>query len=363
MKILTIVTSQFGYDGISNVASNYYKYKDHLSIKEDWVVINPIPKELALDFEASSNKVYILPFRNTNPFKYIISLYRIIRLGKYDVVHVHGNSSTLFVEMLSSKMAGVKVRIAHSHNTKCDHEVVNKILKPFFLRSYTHAFACGKEAGEWLFDHRPFDVISNGIDLAVFKFNCHYREAFRKKYNLGDSFVIGHVGRFSKQKNHKKLIEIYSEFTKLNPSSVLVLVGDGELRTEIEEDVRKMGLKVLFVGLSEEVNKWLQVFDVFVMPSLFEGLPLVLIEAQAAGLPCVISDRISSSVDVTNLVKFVSLTASAAEWANLILESTVYDRASHSELIKRNLVDAHYDIKQNCLDIITKYKQLSLKEI
>src|SRR5690554_6848042 len=160
MKILTIVTSHFGYDGISNVAANYYKHKDHKVVHEDWVVINAIPEELASSFEANLNRVFILPFRNSNPFKYMMGLYRIIRLGEYDVVHAHGNSSTLFVEMIISKIAGVKVRISHSHNTKCDHAIINKILKPFFLRTYSHAFACGKEAGEWLFGNRPFDVIS-----------------------------------------------------------------------------------------------------------------------------------------------------------------------------------------------------------
>ena len=132
IKVLAIVNASFGYDGISNVATNYYLYQDKNAVELDLLTINPVNEALESEIKKNNNKVFVLPFRNSNPLKYVIELKRIIKENKYDIVYVHGNSATMAVELISAKMAGCKVRVAHSHNTQCNHMKINKLLMPFF---------------------------------------------------------------------------------------------------------------------------------------------------------------------------------------------------------------------------------------
>ena len=359
VRVLVIESTVFGYDGITNVIKNYYKYQDHAKIHMDIVTINDVSAGFAVELKKYHSQNFVLPYRNSNPVKYVYELTKIIKKGKYQVVHVHDCSATMAVEMLAAKLTGVKVRISHSHNTKCDHIKADKILRPFFEKMCNVGFACSKEAGEWMFPKKSFSIITNGIDLEKFQFNSKIREEMRERNSLDEKFVIGHVGRFSKQKNHEKLIDIFSMTSKAIPNAKLVLIGDGELRTEIQERVQKEKLDVLFVGLSDEVEKWLQAIDMIVFPSLFEGLPLGLVEAQAAGLPCVLSDTISPDIAITDLVKFVSLDASAEEWVdNITALKGIFDRFERVDFVKRKIRDAHFDIKTNCVDLCRLYEKL-----
>ncbi|WP_010246419.1 glycosyltransferase family 1 protein [Acetivibrio cellulolyticus] len=359
LKVLVIVPTIFGYDGISNVATNYYIYQDHKEIKMDVVSINPVNEKFKKELDKSGGRNFVIEYRNRKPISYVKKLRRIIKDNGYQIVHVHGCSCTMFVEMLAAKLAGVKVRIPHSHNTTCDHVKVDKLLRPFFMKLYTNGFACGQEAGEWLFSGKPFDVISNGIDLEKFGYNSEVREQFRKKYDLENKFVIGHVGRFSEQKNHKKLISVFDAVSKVRSDAKLVLIGAGELRDEIEAEVRNKKLDVLFVGLSDEVECWLQAMDVMVFPSLFEGLPLGIVEAQAAGLPCILSNTISPMTAITDLVKFVELEADDAKWAETVINSVDgLDRSGRKGYVEQQIKDAHFDIKTNCRELLQKYKKI-----
>ncbi len=359
MRVLIIETTVFGYDGISSVITNYYKYQDHKRVYMDILTINPIRSSLKKELEKYGNKNYVLPYRNQDPIKYIINLKRIIKQGNYQIIHVHGCSATMAVEMIAAKLAGIKVRIAHSHNTKCDHIKIDKFLRPIFNLFCNVAFACGKEAGEWLFPRKSFSVISNGIDLEKYQYNENIRREMRNKYSLEKNFVVGHVGRFSIQKNHDKLIDIFEKISKQYDNAKLVLIGEGELRNKIETRVKQNKLDVLFVGVSDEVEKWLQAIDIIIFPSLFEGLPLVLIEAQAAGIPCVLSDTISPDVKITDLVEFVNLDAPLNCWLDSVSKNReAFNRGEYSNIIKEQIRDAHFDIKFNCRDLGDKYEKL-----
>lgn len=359
VKVLVIESTAFGYDGITSVITNYYKYQDYNKVQMDLVTINEISSSFNSILKQHYSQNFILPYRNSNPARYVIELTKIIKRGNYQIVHVHGCSATMAVEMFAVKLAGVKVRIGHSHNTKCDHMKADKMLRPFFSRLCNVGFACGKEAGDWLFPDKEFCIIKNGIDLEKYQFNKVIREEMRICNNLNGTFVIGHVGRFSTQKNHEKLIDIFSQVSKDIPDTKLVLVGDGELRKEIEDRVQRENLNVLFVGLSDEVEKWLQAMDIIVFPSLFEGLPLGLVEAQAAGLPCVLSDTISSDVAITDLVKFVKLEAPVRKWADEIESlQNRFDRYARNEYVKKQIRDAHFDIRANCEDLAIRYDKL-----
>ena len=357
LRVLVVESTMFGFDGISNVVANYYKYQDHNRIHMDLVTLNSVDDSFKEKLSLHGSYNYILPYRNQNPFKYILELISIIKKGQYQIVHVHGCSATMAVEMLAAKIAGVKIRISHSHNTKCDHIKADKILRPFFYLLCNVGFACGKEAGEWMFPSREFSVISNGIDLEKFQYNETVRNEMRKENGLEGKFVLGHVGRFSKQKNHEKLIDIFSEMAKIDKDAKLVLVGDGELKTEIQKRVEKEELDVIFVGTTNEVEKWLQAMDVLVFPSLFEGLPLVLIEAQASGLPCVLSDTVSPETKITDLVEFVNLDKPSGKWVQAIEKMrSKYNRSARTENVKEQIKTAHFDIKMNCQDLAQKYE-------
>lgn len=357
-KVLVIVSSKFGYDGITSVVRNYYIYQNHDELSMDILTLNPVEDELKQLMRQNGDHNYVIPYRNQNPVEYFVNLIKLIKRGKYQIVHVHGGSCILAVEMLAAKIAGVKIRISHSHNTASDFGLVNKVLKPVFMRTYTDGFACGKEAGEWMFGKRNFDIIYNGIDLDKFAYNPSVRNEFRRQHGLEDKFVVGHIGRFNMQKNHKKLITIYEEFSKLKENSILILIGDGELKEEIEKMVKEKALNVIFVGLTDEIPQWLQAMDIMLLPSLFEGLPVTAVEAQASGLPCVLSDTISPMTKITDLVHFVELDSSDVHWAQEILKMPLPDRMESIGEIQEAMREKHFDIRENCKDILAKYGEM-----
>lgn len=357
-KVLVIVSSKFGYDGITSVVRNYYMYQNHDEIAMDILTLNPVDEMLMQSMEQNGDHNFVIPYRNRNPVKYFMNLIRLIKKGNYQIVHVHGGSCILAVEMLAAKIAGVKIRISHSHNTASDFGLVNKILKPVFMRCCTDGFACGKEAGEWMFEDKKFDIIYNGIDLDKFAFNPDVRQEFRRQHGLEDKFVVGHIGRFNMQKNHKKLISIYESFSKVKKDTVLVLIGDGELREEIETMVKEKALNVVFVGLTDEIPQWLQAMDIMLLPSLFEGLPVTAVEAQASGLPCLLSDTISPMTKITNLVHFVELESSDDHWAQEILKVPLPDRLVSKNEIQEAMREKHFDIRENCKEILVKYGEM-----
>lgn len=354
-KVLVIVSSKFGYDGITSVVRNYYMYQNHDEISMDILTLNPVDDQLKKEMELHRDQNFVLSYRNRNPLKYFIHLVKLIKKGRYQIVHVHGGSCILAVEMLAAKLAGVKIRISHSHNTASDFSAVNNILRPIFMRSYTDGFACGKEAGEWMFSGRQFDIIYNGIDLEKFAFDQEVRDEFRRQQGLENQFVVGHIGRFNIQKNHKKLISIYEELSKTRKDAILILIGDGELKEEIETAVKEKNLNVRFIGLTDEIPQWLQAMDIMLLPSLFEGLPVTAVEAQAAGLPCVLSNTISPMTKITDLVHFVELEASDVHWTEEILKIPLPDRTASINEIQQSMREKHFDIRENCKEILAKY--------
>ena len=229
----------------------------------------------------------------------------------------------------------------------------------FYHKLIDNILLCSDAAGKWLYKGMPFSLISNGIDLEKFQYDPGVRERLRNEYDLEDKLVIGHVGRFCEEKNHKKILEIAKELQKRHQKIKLVFVGDGPLKQEIEEKSREDKLDVLFVGLSDVVEQWLQAMDVFVFPSLFEGLPLGLVEAQAAGLPCILSDRIASMTKIIDEVQFLKLEASDQVWADAVLkEAAGNDRIKNQEKIKQQLRDRNFDIRLNCKQLAKRYQEL-----
>lgn len=377
MKVLNIMTSALKYNGIGMSLLNYYKNIDSSKIQLDFLVPNRVEEKLKNEItKKGNNKLFELVSKNNNkmrqrqPLKYCIELYKILKKEKYDAVHIHGSSSMLILETYTARIAKCKTIIVHSRNTKSDYPMLDKLLRPFFKKSYTDAFACGKEAGEFLFSkNTQFTVIPNGKNSEEFEYNAKVREEYRKRYNINEKKVIGHVGNFTYQKNHEYLIDIFAQLTKLNPNYYLVLIGTGKIEneTEIRNKVELLGLKekVLFLGAidQKEVSNWLQAMDIMVFTSRFEGFPNVLVEWQMAGLPCVISDKITKDVQLTRLVQFASIEEEPKKWVEIIENIKIEDREQSKKEILEQIKEKGFDIKENAKELEKLYYKLVEKNI
>lgn len=359
IKVLVIVNAAFGYDGISSVATNYYLHQDKNAVAMDLLTINPIFEDLAKKIREDGNRSFVLETRNKNPFAYVLALTKIIRKHKYDIVHVHGNSATMAVELLAAVLAGCKVRVAHSHNTQCDHVKLNKLLLPLFSRLYTHCCACSKEAGQFLFGNRDCYVVNNGLYLPKYAFDERVRERIRKEKELEGKFVIGHIGRFRFQKNQEYLVALLKQLRATQKDAVLLLVGEGETEAAVRKQAEELGLgdSVVFYGTTDHVHEVVQAMDVFAFPSRFEGLGIVAIEAQAAGLNCVASDAVPRTIKIRDQVSFYGLEGQDAQWINdlIAFRATTEQRNESRADTKARLQANGFDIEKNCLDMLHHY--------
>ena len=331
--------------GLETMLMNYYRSIDREKIQFDFLVHRQERADYDDEIEQLGGRIFRAPrlYPQNYPayFAYMKRFFR--EHPEYKIMHSHIDAMS-YLPLLAGKMAGVPVRIAHSHNTSIDRDVKYWIKQGFrhLLPSVaTHYFACGEKAGEFLFRGKNFEIIPNAIDGSKFYYDIVLRSQTRKEMNLEGKFVIGHVGRFSYQKNHEFLIDVFEQLHRQEQDSVLMLVGTGEKEKKIREYVAYKNLSdvVLFMGNRSDVNELYQAMDVFVMPSLFEGVPLVGIEAQFAGLPCLFSDRVPSEVKATEHCCFVSLECSTKEWAQMILQSKNVGR------FRDNKIHSKYDLK------------------
>lgn len=319
--------------GVEAVVMNYYRHIDRSKIQFDFIINEDSANIPTKEIKELGGKIIFVPPYQKLP-KYIKTLRQIFKDNKYRIVHSHINTLSVF-PLYAAKKAGVKVRIAHSHSTSNPHEpirnLIKGILKPLSKRYATDYFACSEYAGRWLFGNKAFNegkvtIIHNAIDLDKFKFSAKARKEVRKELNIPDSaFVIGHIGRFVKQKNHTFLIDVFNEVHKEKPNSVLILVGEGPLMPKIKEKVEKLSLtdSVKFLGQRNDIYRLYSAMDVFCLPSLYEGLPVVGVEAQASGLPCILSKNVSNDVKISKEVTFISLDSDINIWKNKNEKSTI----------------------------------------
>ena len=303
--------------GVESVIMNYYRHLDHSKIHFDFICDEDSTHIPYDEIKKLGGRVFLVPKYQKLP-KYLKALEKIFKENQYRIVHSNINTLSVF-PLYAAKKAGVPIRISHSHSTSNPKEwkrnLIKNILRPFSKRYATDYFACSELAGRYLFGNKAFDrgevkIIHNAIDVDKFKFDEAARKKLRQEFGIKDStVVIGHVGRFVQQKNHTFLVDVFKEYHKKNPDSKLLLVGSGPLEDEIKKKVERLDLEdsVLFLGQRDDINKLYSVMDVFCLPSLYEGLPVVGIEAQATGLPTIFSNRISKEVIVSSYAKIVSI--------------------------------------------------------
>ena len=276
-------------------------------------------------------------------------LYRFLKQHKeeYRAFHIHTqHAMDAFLSSSAAKLAGIEKVIVHSHSTNTLYHVkAHKICRPLLKHLPIHRFACSGLAGEWLYGKAEFRVIRNGIDVGRFSFNSAVREQIRMRQGWEDQTVIGHVGSFTYPKNHEFIIKVFQQLALRDQSLRLVLVGDGELREQVRRQVTECGLaeRVEFLGLRSDVDRLYQGMDLLLFPSHYEGLPVTLVEAQASGLPCVISDSITAETDVTDHIWRYPLEDGAAAWADRVEAhlKTAGERVSSEQAVREN----GYDIK------------------
>ena len=263
----------------------------------------------------------------------------------YKVVHLHSSSKNYQV-LKYAKKYGIEIRIAHSHSIDFQtknpvKKIIGNILKRPLIKYSTNFLACSKLAGEWLFgkkivESKRFTIIHNAVAYDRFKYNNDIRNRIRNELNIQDyEIVMGHVGRFTNQKNHDFLIDIFYNYQLKIKNSKLLLVGTGVLEKKIKDKVKKLGIedRVIFAGFKTNVNEYMQAMDLFVFPSLYEGLGLVLIEAQCSGLTCFTSDRVvPKEAQISDLVQFISLKEESKYWVDKISNTTIERRDVYSEI-------------------------------
>ena len=284
--------------------------------------------------------------------KHVYAVYRILKDGKYDAVHSNVNTLSVF-PLFAAWLARTPIRISHAHSASNPKDrkrhVAKLLLRPLSRIFPTHYLACSELAGRFQFGNRKWEsgsirLVKNAIETDRFKFDEKARAELRAEFELTDKFIVGHIGRFAPAKNHQGLIEIFAQVAKKRDDAVLVMVGDGSLRKQVEEHIRVKELedRIVFAGERHDANRFYSMFDVFCLPSLYEGLSVVLVEAQANGLKCIISDCNSRESKLTEQVEFLPLNAPVAEWADRLLAAK---RADSAQCLQQ-LAAAGYDIDQ-----------------
>lgn len=340
--------------GIEALLMNVYRHIDREKVQFDFLVHRPEKAFYEDEIEALGGRIYRTPKFSPFPGQYQQfkkSIEQVLREHpEYKVMHAHAELN-LWPLMVAKKL-GIPTRIAHSHNakTKVNLKYFFFLYEKLHIKKYcTDMFMCSTPAGIWTFGEEAVrsgnvQFIKNGIETERFVYDEQLRKQKRDELGIDDKFVVGHVGRFMQQKNHSFLIDIFEQIVLKNPNAILLLVSDGHLMDDIKDKVHNLGLdkKVLFLGNRRDVNELMQAMDVFVFPSLWEGLPLTGIEAQATGLPVVMSDVITKEVCVTENVHMMSLKDSAEKWANKILEvCSNFERKN----VQQQIIDAGFDIR------------------
>ena len=322
-KVLIIITTAFvPYGGLTTVMMNYYRAMDKTDLQIDFASTNEPSVELLDELQANGSQYFNLGSRKKQLPKYLKKLNALLKNVHYDVIHVNGNSATMVFELKAARKYGISNRIAHGHTTKSDHLILNKLLKRDFEKSYTHAVAVSSKAGNWLFNGGQYTILRNAINVEKYKYNETVRNRIRSELNINDKFVIGHLGKIYKPKNHDFLIDVFYEIKRINDNVCLMLVGDGELKDEIKSKCKRLNLEhdVIFTGMVRNTYDYLQAMDVFVFPSLWEGLPLALIEAQASGLQCIVSSNVAKDAKCIETTAFVDLSEGVSAWAEKVIE-------------------------------------------
>ena len=343
--------------GIEHFVMDYYRHIDRTRVQFDFLVSVESEGYFDREIQALGGVIHHAYPLKKNPIRNYFDIARIIRENHYDIVHRHTGSAFGYFDLRAARHGGAKHLILHSHNNQAGNQMLHK-LSNAILKIPCERFACSREAGEWLFGpNQDFKIFNNAIDCEKFRFRPEVRNRIRKELQLGDKFVIGHVGRFEDQKNHIFLLAIFKEIVKQNPNSHLICIGSGSMMDAVKLKAVQEQLddRITFLGNSDKVDQFLNSFDAFILPSKYEGFGITLLEAQANGLHCFTTkDVVPEYVNLTGRVRYISLYAPPTEWAGAILSI-----GSTRELsCAKQIANAGFDISKSASELCQYYESM-----
>lgn len=344
--------------GTQALLMNIYRNIDRKKVQFDFLVEYSTKQFYDDEIKELGGKIYYTTVREDyNIIKFNKDVKKVLIENNYKIIHVHTYSIGYFVLKIAEK-CGVPVRIAHSHNNETVRDkkyILKKILQKIYPIYATDLFACSEEAGKYLFGNKEFKVLNNAIDTSKFQYNEETRIKTREELGINNNFVVGHVGRLHEQKNQMFLIEIFNELLKVKPNAELLIIGNGPLESQLKEKCQELKIddKIMFLGNRSDVADLYQAMDVFVLPSLFEGLGIVAVESQAAGTPILCSDKLPKEVEITELLKKKSLEDNAEEWAKESIRLALVGKKRGN--MKNEIINAGFDILSVANDLQQYY--------
>ena len=356
IRVLHLVSSLSTNSGVMSVIMNYYRHINREKIQFDFCYFIERNETYEDEIKSMGGHIYLISKPSiTNVFNNDLKLFFRQNQGIYDILHIHEPHLTFLFAPIAKKY-GIGNIITHAHNTKYSDKKINAIRNGIacipLKRQANHYFACSEAAGKFLYGEKAISdgkvtVINNAIDCCKFKYNEDVRNVVRKELGLEDNFIIGHVGRFIEQKNHTFLIDIFKAIKQRKKNAKLILIGDGELKNKILWKAEQLNLEndVLFLGIRDDVHRLMQAMDVFVLPSLFEGLPVIGVEVQASGLPIVMSKNITREIGLVNY-SYIGLEEPADYWAEHIISIKHRDRRNAYMRIMESGFDIHEEAKK-----------------
>ena len=350
--------------GSQTLIMNIYRNIDRSKMQFDFVVDRLTNNLLENEIKSLGGKIFCMSkFKGTNLFKIRSEWSNFFsQYPEYKILHSHVRSyASLYLDV--AKKHGLKT-IIHSHSTSNGsgfNSIVKKILQYPLRYQADYLFACSNIAGEWLYGKKAcqqdnFYILNNAIDVEKYKINQDTRLRIRKELKVDNNFVFGHVGRLHEAKNHKFLLEVFHNLIKRKPESKLIIVGDGDLKGEIEEKIRELHLQdsVIMTGSRNDVPNLLMAFDAFLFPSKWEGLPVTVVEAQAASLPCFVSDTVTLEVGISDLVHYLPINKGAEYWCNIIMNSDL-----SKEYVSNDIIAAGFDIRETAKWLTDFYMRIA----
>lgn len=356
MKYILQIAAHLTIGGAEKVSRDIGLYANPDEYETHYIIFDEDIGDYGREVEAKGCKIFKFREPSENYVEFFKALKDLMAKYRYTVVHAHTMFSIGWV-MLVAKQMKIPVRVSHAHSALMDgngliKSVYESVMRMLILSCSTDLVACGEKAGKRLYGEKAYkkrgNLILNGIDTDTFAFSEKKREEIRNVYNLNNSFVLGHTGRLVDVKNQVFIIKLMPRILEHRPDAVLMLIGDGDDRKMLENTAKELGIqdKVIFVGNTINVQDYLSAMDVFVFPSLYEGLPLSILEVQANGLPCVISDAVPPDVYLTDLIHPLSLNDSSDKWIETILNVTRTNAENYPLQLKNAGFDTHTAMKK-----------------
>ena len=348
MKRVIHIVGAMAPGGFENFIMNIYRKMDRSKIQFDFIVHKKKDNAYDDEIESLGGRLFYVTRKGKNPIKNFLEIRKVIKENKESIVCRHSDSAFTVVDLLAARLGGAKKVIMHSHSTTTGNVKIHKFFRAWMGVVPTHRFACSKAAGKWMFGNLDYTFVPNAIDTSQYLYHADIRESMRKEWNVEDKNVYGHVGNFVYAKNHLFLLDVFKQITLKDEKAILFLIGEGELREEIEAKIQELGLKdkVVLTGRRKDVINFLQMFDLFFFPSVYEGLPVSMVEAQCSGLKCLISDSITEEIMLTDCVKRKSLQDSVVSWADTAME--MLEEGKEKQRYSRNeeIIVAGYGIDE-----------------